>query len=160
MSEIISSRGNLARQIAADVMRWQDVTQDYDAAVGRQLDLNLAERRCIGALMAGPLPAGAIAAAIGLTPAAVTALVDRLEKRGLVARTRDLEDRRKVLVEPTAAALDIGERYYGSIAKEGEALLATFNETELETIARFTAAAVGLQEDELARLRDAETDDG
>jgi DNA-binding MarR family transcriptional regulator len=148
------------RRIAADVMRWQDVTQDYDAAVGRRLDLNLAERRCIGALMAGPLPAGAIAAAIGLTPAAVTALVDRLEKRGLVARTRDTEDRRKVLVEPTAAALDIGERYYGSIAREGEALLSTFGEAELEAIARFTAAAVGLQEDELAKLRDAEPDDG
>ena len=80
-------------------MRWQDETQAYDEAVGERLGLNAAERRCLGFLHGGPQPAGAIAAAIGLTPAAVTALVDRLEARGLLTRKRSEEDRRKVIIE-------------------------------------------------------------
>ena len=44
-----------------------------------------------------------------LAPSSITSLLDTLEKRGLVARSRNLEDRRSVLVEVTAdgyAALD------------------------------------------------------
>jgi DNA-binding MarR family transcriptional regulator len=47
----------------------------------------------------GPLTAGRIAELTGLSTGAVTGVIDRLEKVGLVRRVRDPEDRRKVLVE-------------------------------------------------------------
>src|SRR5690606_14308173 len=43
----------------------------------------------------GELGAGAIADAARLSQATVTALLDRLEERGLVARRRSVEDRRR-----------------------------------------------------------------
>lgn len=44
---------------------------------------------------------GAVAQAARLSQATITALVDRLEGRGLVTRRRDTEDRRRIWVELT-----------------------------------------------------------
>jgi DNA-binding MarR family transcriptional regulator len=46
--------------------------------------------------------AGALAKAADLNPASVTAMLDHLEERGIVARRRDVEDRRRVVVSLTA----------------------------------------------------------
>ena len=53
----------------------------------------------------GPCTIGAIAAKIGIDPATVVRTVDSLEKRGLVERRRDKQDRRQVFVELTEAGL-------------------------------------------------------
>jgi len=60
-------------------------------------------------LRGGPQTVGRLGAEVGLSPASVTRLVDRLEKRGLVARSRDVEDRRRVDVRLTSH----GERVLG-----------------------------------------------
>jgi len=147
------NRADMTTAIGLAIMQWQDATQAYDEAVGARLGLNMAERHCIGLLYGGPQSAGAIAIATGLTPAAVTALIDRLEARGLLTRTRSLEDRRKVVIEATEATRDLSARYYGAIAREGEKVVATFSDAELATISRFVHAALDLQRDQLARLK-------
>ncbi len=48
----------------------------------------------------GPLTAGEVGAATGLASASVTGLLDRLEARGFVRRTRDAADGRRVRAEP------------------------------------------------------------
>jgi DNA-binding MarR family transcriptional regulator len=133
-------------------MRWQDSTQDFDEAVGKRLDLNAAERRCLSFLFHGPQPAGAIAGATALTPAAVTSLIDRLEARGYVARSRSTEDRRKVFVEMTATARAATGRYYGPLAEKGGRLMATFSRDELLVVERFLAGAIDIQESRLAEI--------
>jgi DNA-binding MarR family transcriptional regulator len=50
----------------------------------------------------GPVPIGGLAKAVTLSHATVTGIVTRLEKRGLVERHNDEQDRRRVLVEVTA----------------------------------------------------------
>ncbi|BCH35809.1 MarR family transcriptional regulator [Mesorhizobium sp. L-8-10] len=127
-------------------MRWQDATQAYDDAVGESLQLNAAERRCLSFLYGGAQPAGAIAGATGLTPAAVTALIDRLEARGLLRRTRSAKDRRKVMVETTGAMEEIAARYYRPIGDAGARFLQGFTSEELATILRFLQGATELQQ--------------
>lgn len=146
--------------IGAAIMRWQDLTQAFDEAVGRLEGLNSAERRCLSLLTMGARPAGEIAAAVGLTPAAITALIDRLERRGLVERTRSSTDRRKVLVAATRDAHEIASRYYGPIGKEGALVLCDFSDAELTTIRRFLDAAIALQGRHLANLADAVPEKG
>jgi len=156
MIELNSStknRSEVTQAISLAIMQWQDATQAYDEAVGTKLGLNAAERHCLGLLYGGPQSAGAVAAATGLTPAAVTALIDRLEARGLLTRTRSLEDRRKVVIEATERTRDLSARYYGAIAQEGQKMMASFGDAELATILRFTAAALDLQRGQLARLK-------
>jgi DNA-binding MarR family transcriptional regulator len=156
MIEINSSsakRDEMTKAVGLAVMRWQDATQAYDEAVGARLGLITAERHCLGLLYAGPQSAGAVATATGLTPAAVTALVDRLEARGYVTRTRSLEDRRKVVIEATEMTRELSERYYGTIAREGEKVVASFSDAELATVLRFINAALDLQSEQLARIK-------
>jgi DNA-binding MarR family transcriptional regulator len=48
----------------------------------------------------GRMTAGRLAELTGLTTGAITGVVDRMEKAGLVRRERDSEDRRKVFIVP------------------------------------------------------------
>ena len=143
---------DLIAAIGAAVMRWQDATAHYDEAVGERLGLSMSERQCLAALAHGPRPARDIAAATHLTRAAITTLVDRLEERGLVRRTRGTEDRRQVLVSMTPKAQRVTEQYYGPIASAGAAFLAGFSSTELATILKFIEGALALQQRQIERL--------
>jgi DNA-binding MarR family transcriptional regulator len=147
------NRADMKTAISLAIIGWQDATQAYDDAVGARLELSMAERHCLALLYGGPQSAGAVAAATGLTPAAVTALIDRLEVRGLLTRTRSLEDRRKVVIEATERTRQLSARYYGTIVQQREKLVGTFGDVELATILRFVTAALDLQREQLARLK-------
>src|ERR1700722_13349850 len=83
----------LGREFSTAIVMFHD-------AVGRLMGLSAVERKCIGVLRRlGPVTAGMIGGHTGLTPGAVTGLMDRLEKAGYVRREHDPRDRRKVLVE-------------------------------------------------------------
>lgn len=69
------------------------------------LNLARSDVKCLDLLAAGALTPRAIGAGLALTSGSVTALVDRLERRGLVVRGPDPDDRRGVLVQANAAAL-------------------------------------------------------
>lgn len=70
--------------------------------------------RCLNLLEFGPLPATAIAKQLNLATGSVTALVDRLEAKGLVTRLREGGDRRVVKVQATAKVFElIGPIYMG-----------------------------------------------
>ncbi|MEY2515964.1 MAG: hypothetical protein QOJ89_3322, partial [bacterium] len=60
-----------------------------------------------------PVSAGRLAEASGLTTAAVTAVIDRLEKAGYARRLSDPTDRRRVLVELTPLARERAEVIWG-----------------------------------------------
>lgn len=53
---------------------------------------------------AGELPVGGVAQRVNLSHATITDIVNRLERRGLVVRTRSETDRRRVLVRATPEA--------------------------------------------------------
>jgi len=53
-----------------------------------------------------PQTVSALAAAVNLSQATVTGILDRLERKSMVTRVRDAKDKRKVMVSPTPAAAD------------------------------------------------------
>ena len=55
-------------------------------------------------LAEAPRPVNELASSVNLSQATVTGILDRLEKKRMIERTRSTADRRKVLVSPTAAA--------------------------------------------------------
>lgn len=135
---------------------WHEAMQAFDAAWGDKLGLIVAEQRCLSALVSAPKPAGVLAQASGLTPAAATSMIDRLEKRGFVERQRDAEDRRKVFVALTRPAADTLQRFLGPLAEDTDRLLRSFSETELEIIDRFAMAALSLQRLHVERVETTE----
>ena len=136
----------LVDAIGTAIMRWQDATEAFDEAVGRLNDLNSADRRCLSFVSLGPQTASAIAKATTLTPAAVTALIDRLETRKLVRRRPDASDRRKVLVEATNKTQELIRDTYMPTAHAGAKLLASYSVEELAVIRRFIEEALALQQ--------------
>ena len=69
--------------------------------------LSPAQALCLRALVSRPLTPGALAREMASTQATVTGIVDRLESRGLVTRTRDAVDRRRVNVTLTDAGREL-----------------------------------------------------
>jgi DNA-binding MarR family transcriptional regulator len=131
---------------------FQRSTDAFDDAVADRLGLNRTDLRCLDWLFDGPKTAGQLAAATGLSSAATTTLLDRLERRGLVQRVPDPADRRRVLVEMT----DLGRRqtgqFYGPLAQEGARLLERFSDEQLSAFRDQLLAATELIDRHLARL--------
>jgi DNA-binding MarR family transcriptional regulator len=115
--------------------------------------LTLAQARVLRRLAKQPRSLGQLGADLVLAPPSMTRLVDRLEERGLIARSRDSEDRRKVLVTLTAE----GRRLVGAIPLlEGSPIRAAVDRmtvADRERIAaamrEFSAAVVEVEEESL-----------
>jgi DNA-binding MarR family transcriptional regulator len=61
-------------------------------------------------LEGGSLPAGELASRVNLSQGTVTDILNRLEKRGLIIRIRDTQDRRRVRIQLTAGGQSILEQ--------------------------------------------------
>src|SRR5678816_1482183 len=88
----------------------------FHQAAAAKYGLGITDMKALGALMQeGPMTAGQIAKRLSLTSGAVTSLIDRLERRDMVKRTPDPNDRRKVIVVPNLETLTSGENVYLSM---------------------------------------------
>lgn len=120
---------------------YQRSIQAFDDAVGRALQLNPSDLRGLEWLADGPKSAGELRDGTGLSSAATTTLIDRLEQRGFVERVNDPADRRRVLVRLTRAGADSISRFYGPIVSEGRSLFSSFSAEEIDRVRDWLVAA-------------------
>lgn len=81
-------------------LRFDIASDRYAEAVCDTLGINRSHLRCLRALsLEGPLTAGALSEKCGLTTGAVTGILDRMERLGLVQREADPFDRRRVMAQ-------------------------------------------------------------
>jgi len=76
--------------------------------IAQTIGLNATDTRCVDLILSSPegtVTAGTLSGRTGLTTGAITHILDRLEKRGIVERMRDTEDRRRVFVRVRAESL-------------------------------------------------------
>jgi len=104
----------------------------YSQTVAQRLGITSSDLECLDFIvMRGPLSAGELAVATGLTTGAITGVVDRLERAGFARRDRHSSDRRKVLVR----ALPGLERRVGPLfrpmEREAMAVLSQYSDKEL-----------------------------
>jgi DNA-binding MarR family transcriptional regulator len=134
----------LRRSSAAGVLHGQ--------TIARRVGVNSTDLECLDLiLMSGPSSAGEIARHTGLTSGAVTGLIDRLERLGLVERTADPADRRKVLVRVREDRIGPIAALYAPLEKAMQALLAGYSKEELKVLIDFSERAGDLL---LARVRE------
>lgn len=110
---------------------YQRSTQAFDDAVRHALGLNPTDLRCLDWLVDGAKSAGELSDVTGLSTAATTSLIDRLERKGFVQRVPDRLDRRRVLVEMTREGAERVGRYYSPIVSEGAALLTDLSDDQI-----------------------------
>lgn len=95
---------------AVALRRVAEAERRLASAAAEHVGLNLADFEAVRFLAEeGPVPAGRIAEAMGITSGAVTGLVDRLERAAWVERARHDVDRRQVVVQLAAARRELIE---------------------------------------------------
>lgn len=138
------TRQALTAAVGFAVQRYQRSVQAFDDAVGRRLGVGPADLRCLDWLTDGPMSAGQLSAATGLKPAATTALLDRLEAKGLIERYREDRDRRVVLVRMTPRGVAEVGALYGPLVTEGQRMFDRLTEHDLTVMREYLDACTAL----------------
>jgi len=123
-------------------------------AVGRKAGLSGTDHKYLGFLLQqGSMTAGELAGLTGLTTGAVTGLVDRFEKKKLVARAYPEGDRRKVLIVPDTPKIAVLlQPLYRDFQDDTDRLFASFSAAELKTLERYFSKALDIMQRKIAQL--------
>jgi DNA-binding MarR family transcriptional regulator len=135
-----AERARLALELRRLTVELDAVGQRFAGLHG----LNRTDVRALVAIMDAarsgrPMTAGALGAAVDLSSASVTALVDRLERAGHVRRVRDEADRRRVVLEMSPSAMAAGAEFFGGLQRDLVAAMSAYGEEELAVVRRFLA---------------------
>jgi DNA-binding MarR family transcriptional regulator len=135
------------------------LSEPHQSRLWQSAQLTMTQLRTLRSLRDGPRTAGELGRKLGLSATSMTRILDRLEDRRLLQRSRDDEDRRKVVV----TLLPEGRRLVGEVPLlggrsllGGSALLAAVEELT-ETQRRQVTAALRLLID---RVREVEEREG
>lgn len=121
-------------------------------AIARHVGLSPSDLEVLGAIAQhGPLTAGQLGELTGLSAAAVTGLIDRLERAGVAVRRADSSDRRRVLVEAAQGAQPIAA-LYGALEKDATRVARRRDPSELAIILDFLREMHELAVKHTARL--------
>jgi DNA-binding MarR family transcriptional regulator len=132
-------RRNGRRRVTVDLLR--ELAANLDAltnAASPHAGLNRTDIRALDIInMQEGLTAGQLAARLKLTTGAITGVLDRLERAGHARRTHDQEDRRRVVVQPTAEAKRFGSLVFRGLGQDLEQLLSAYPERDRDLIDQF-----------------------
>lgn len=126
-----------------------------DQAAAAAFGVNRTDLRIIGLLQqAGPLSAGRLSVAAGLSPAAMSTAIQRLAAAGYLTRTADGQDRRRAVVALTPPAADLLSKVYAPIGEVGRRELSRYSGTEIRLIIEFLRRGEQLQLAQAERIKD------
>lgn len=137
----------------ANILKLRKLSQQYTYAslqlhetIAKKAGFSGTDHKYLGFLLQkGKLTAGELAELTGLTTGAVTGLIDRFEKKGLVKRKPDVVDRRKIFIEPDSFKITtLLKPFYQKFQDETENLIASFSNKEIEIIESYLTKALQL----------------
>jgi DNA-binding MarR family transcriptional regulator len=132
-------------------------------ALAAQLGINASDFECLDLARhaeAEPVTAGKLAATTGLTSGAITGVLDRLERAGLVKRERDAADRRKVIVRPTSCVERTISPLFEPLHRSMTKMWASYSDTQLDLILDFLTKVRDVMGRESTTLRAARSRSG
>ena len=124
-------------------------------AIAQSVGLNATDTKCIDLILRGPegaVTAGWLSERTGLTTGAITHILDRLEKRKLIVRVRDTQDRRKVFAQVRPESIKSLMPKYEAIGKAYMAFLERYSDKELQLICEYLEERFELAERLLAEI--------
>src|SRR5438046_1158456 len=112
----------------------------FGQTVANTVGISGSDLECLDFLnLEGRVTAGRLAEVTGLTTGAITGVVDRLAKAGLVRRERDEADRRKVYIATVPENIAGIGRFYVPMQQEMQKLWSTYCDAELQLLLRFAS---------------------
>ncbi|MAT14060.1 MAG: MarR family transcriptional regulator [Planctomyces sp.] len=134
---------SLEQETALNLLRTSDQMENRFGRLFREYGVTLSQYNILRILRGEgkPLPSLEIADRMIRVVPAITGLIDRLQKQGLVTRRRCEEDRRVVFVEITQPALDLLDQIDQPLLDLHEKLLGHLTRTELKELNRLLEKA-------------------
>lgn len=131
------------REALLNVLRTSDLFQNRLGRLFREYGLTGSQYNVLRILRGEgkPLSVQEIAGRMIQVVPAMTGLIDRLEKQGLVARRRCTEDRRVVYVEKTNKALDALRKIDEPLEELHQSLIGHLSRSELKELIRLLEKA-------------------
>ena len=142
--------------------RLSTATVLFHTAVADRLGVGVTDVKCYSILrQTGPITAGELGERVGLTTGAITGVIDRLEQAGLVERTRDPNDRRRVVLGLLSNPEHERALYqlYAPLGRAVMELANSYSEAEQAIIRDFVGKVTAVLEAETASLRRAAASD-
>ncbi|MBO2456698.1 MarR family winged helix-turn-helix transcriptional regulator [Actinomadura violacea] len=132
----IPDRERMMAELQAGMQRSTMFTVLLHHATASKAGMNVTDAQCVNALtLDGPQTPGRLAELMGITTGgAITAVIDRLEKAGYVKRTRDPDDRRRVIVELVPENVARFGEYFEPIARVFRERLATYSDEQIAVL--------------------------
>ena len=110
----------------------------YASAVADSAGISSSDMDCMDFLnLEGRMTAGRLAELTGLTTGAITGVVDRMEKAGLVRRERDAEDRRKVFIAPAKESMAKLGQLYEPLQRAMQKQSGRYTDAEVRLLLRY-----------------------
>ena len=123
-------------------------------AMSEWAGLNATDMECLRLLFQkGTATPTELARHTGLTSGATTAMLDRLEKAGLIERRPNPNDRRGTLIAPEKSSAEKMASWFESARKAQDELMSTYSESELEIIADVFERFAKLWDDEREKVQ-------
>lgn len=152
----MSSEIDAGALLGAAVQQYQAAVVAYDRETARILGVGENDQSCLELVAGAPegITPRELADRLGFTTGSVTTMLDRLERKGYVARHAHPTDRRKVLVRPTPVLLERAGTLIAPMLEAATAeVLARFSPDELDVVTRFMRAATANQREHTQLLR-------
>jgi DNA-binding MarR family transcriptional regulator len=129
-------------QVAAELRALSTEIDRLDQVAADAYGLNRTDMRALDIVgQAGPLAPTVLARLLGFTTGGVTTVLDRLERAGYIRRRPDPGDRRRQVVEATAATAARDQEVFGDLIRQTQDLLATYTGAQLMVIHQFLTQA-------------------
>lgn len=123
-------------------------------AMNEWVGLNATDMECLDLLFQkGIATPSELARHTGLTSGATTAMLDRLEKAGLIERRPNPNDRRGTLITPAKLASEKMASWFESARKAVDEMISSYSESELEIISDAFERFTKLWDDERKKVQ-------
>jgi DNA-binding MarR family transcriptional regulator len=149
------TKAGIIADFASHVRAYHNAADALTHAAAGHLGLNLTDHRCLDIIeREGPIAAGDLARAAGLSAKAITTAIDRLQHSGYAQRIADPRDRRRVLVAVTGEGHRRGEEIYAPLVRASRDMLQRYTPAELELLLDYLDRAHELLITHAARLQE------
>jgi DNA-binding MarR family transcriptional regulator len=152
-----SEKEDLRQQVISGVADYGIGYVLFRHAVGEVLGFNATDMACLTVLfIKGTATPSELSRHTGLSSGsgATTAMLDRLEKGGLIERQPNPHDRRGTLITPAQDAAEKVLPVFASVRQAQDEIVASYSEQELAIIADFLRRFVVMWEEEHRKLID------
>jgi DNA-binding MarR family transcriptional regulator len=149
-----NSKKQLIEQTLQEIRALDGELDLMDQAIADRLRMNRTDAQCMDLISRlGPMTAGELAERVGLTPGAITAVLDRLERGHWVRREHDTADRRRVMVRVGQTQHAKMKPIFARLRKSTREILARYSEEQLDVIADFLRRTAANAAQHRQRLR-------